>query len=676
MNVLGFSSHATAALAFAALAALVALAFRSGPNRGYLILASVCSSLWALAIALAEMGLPVRTQVLFSLEVLRDATWIIVLLKWMPGVIAPWLKGVLALAYLGWLAAGFFPGVDAESVALVVARGGLANALVALMLLEQLHRNSPQESRRAMNLLAFGLGGVFAYDLFLYSQSALLGNLEPVTWSLRGFANAALVPLIARGARRLPRVEVGLDISRAATFYTSVALTAGVYLLCMAAAGFVIREFGGEWGEMARVTFFIGAIIVLVVLFASGHLRRQLRVFLSKHFYRQKYDYRAEWLRFARTLSGAEVADMRVASVQSVAQILLAPGGVLYTLDESRNRYEPVAAWPIRVEDLPEAVAIEGSHPLAVFMKERRWIVDLRERETKPALYDDVPVPQWLAQDRRWRLVSPIFHLESMSGFFIFFEPPAHFRLTYEDRDLLHTVGQHVATLLAQQESDRRVAELSQFEAYTRLTAFLMHDLKNAAAQLSLVVSNAARHKHNPAFIDDAIATTANATERIQRLIEHLGRAEARPAPRPVALLEAVAAAVGRCAGRQPAPVIEPGTECQCRIEADRDRMIGAFEHVLRNAQDATGQGGEIRISIRESGGQARVEVRDDGAGMDAEFVRKRLFRPFDSSKGASGMGIGAYQAREFARSVGGAVEVISAPGQGTRFTFILPVMA
>src|SRR5690606_24296409 len=163
-----------------------------------------------------------------------------------------------------------------------------------------------------------------------------------------------------------------------------------------------------------------------------------------------------------------------------------------------------------RSEDVPEASSMSEDEPLVRFMRERRWIVDLRERERAPALYDDVPLPEWLARDARWRLVSPIFRLDGLGGFFVVFEPPAPFELTYEDRDLLNTAGQHVATLLLQHEADRRLAELSQFEAYNRLTAFVMHDLKNSAAQLSLVVGNAVKHKHNPEFIDDAIETIAN----------------------------------------------------------------------------------------------------------------------------------------------------------------------
>ena len=93
-----------------------------------------------------------------------------------------------------------------------------------------------------------------------------------------------------------------------------------------------------------------------------------------------------------------------------------------------------------------------------------------------------------------------------------------------------------MAVHLAQYEADRRLAESRQFEAYHRLTAFVMHDLKNLAAQLALIVSNAEKHKRNPEFVDDAISTIANSTERMQRLIEQLQRREVQSLSRRMSL--------------------------------------------------------------------------------------------------------------------------------------------
>ena len=140
--------------------------------------------------------------------------------------------------------------------------------------------------------------------------------------------------------------------------------------------------------------------------------------------------------------------------------------------------------------------------------------------------------------------------VDDLIGFALLASPPDPFKPNYEDRDLLKTVGRHVAVHLAQFEADKRLAESRQFEAYHRLTAFVMHDLKNLAAQLSLIVSNAEKHKRNPAFVDDAISTIANSTGRMQRLIEQLQRREIQSLTRHVQLGEIARQACERCQGR------------------------------------------------------------------------------------------------------------------------------
>jgi putative PEP-CTERM system histidine kinase len=257
-------------------------------------------------------------------------------------------------------------------------------------------------------------------------------------------------------------------------------------------------------------------------------------------------------------------------------------------------------------------------------------------------------------------------------GFVLLYEPPPPFELTYEDRDLLKTVGRHVATQIAQQEADRKLTESRQFEAYNRLTAFMMHDLKNSAAQLRLILDNYERHKRNPEFIDDAMGTIANAVERMTRLIDQLRGSTAPERLARVNLADLAREAVSRCSTRQPRPVLQ-GTE-SALVQANPERLTTVIEHVIRNAQDATRADGTVSVALTSRSGQAQLVVSDTGQGMDAEFVRDRLFRPFDSTKGAKGMGIGAYQVREYIQRLEGSVEVQSSPGQGTRFTISMPV--
>jgi putative PEP-CTERM system histidine kinase len=436
---------------------------------------------------------------------------------------------------------------------------------------------------------------------------------------------------------------------------------------------------GGTWGGIAQIAFFAGAAMVLAALLFSTAMRRRLMVFISKHFFRNKYDYRIEWLRFIQTLSSRGDTDIRRTSLRAIAQIFASPGGVLFTLDDTGRQFLPVAKWSQNSSDADErrceAREIGADHELMQFLRERQWVVDLVEYAEAPDRYQNVALPECMQSTSTLRIVAPLLELDRLVGLVALQSPPAPFELTYEDRDLLKTVGRHVATYLAQHEANKKLAESRQFEAYSRLTAFMMHDLKNAAAQLSLIVANAERHKHNPEFVDDAIGTIGNASDRITRLIEQLQRGTSVQAGRRTDLCAVVRRAVARSETHVPAPQFALPNE-RIYITADPERLGMVLEHVIRNAQDATPADGKVTVSMSITGERVSVEVADTGQGMSAEFIRDRLFRPFDSTKGSKGMGIGAYQAREYVRSLGGEVSVESAPGVGTRFAIHLPVLS
>jgi putative PEP-CTERM system histidine kinase len=236
-------------------------------------------------------------------------------------------------------------------------------------------------------------------------------------------------------------------------------------------------------------------------------------------------------------------------------------------------------------------------------------------------------------------------------------------------------MGRHVAVILAQQESERRLAEARQFEAYHRLTAFMMHDLKNLVAQLKLVGRNAERHRDNSQFVDDAFVTVANATTRMEQLIAQLSRRDLEGLAARVDVRGVTEESVRNCSDRDRARLLLslPEADVPAFVRADRTRLLSIIEHVIRNAQDASGPGQEVAVNVRAEGQLVEIEVRDQGEGMTTEFIRTRLFKPFDSTKGSKGMGVGAYQVREYARSAGGDVEVRSTPGSGTEFVIRLP---
>jgi len=672
---LGAVGYGIAALGYALLAVLLAVAWEGRGQGWRLIAAALATAGWAAALAFFSVSEAVPAVPVFLAGSFKYAAWLIVLTGLVGSADFPRL--LARAAHAGWslvVVLGLLALVlNREWFATAAMIGGLILPIIGLVLLEQLYRNANTSGRWALRYLYIGLGGTFVYDIFLYSQGLLLNGISLDVWLARGFVVALSVPFLALAARRNAHWSIKLFVSREVVFHTTSFVAVGGYLLLMATGGYIVGLLGGSWGYVAQIVFFAGALGLLAALVGSTALRRRLKVFLAKHFYKHKYEYREEWLRFIATLSEVrEGEDARVTGLRAVAQIISSPGAALLALEEGRNRCTIAASWP-GGGMLPEsAVEICDNSQMLKLLETRQWVIDLAEYRRDRDAYEQLELPDFLAYDGEWRLIVPVLLRERLFGVMLLKNPPAGFELTFEDRDLLKTVARHVATHLAQFDAERQLAESRQFEAYSRFTAFLMHDLKNAIAQLNLIVTNAERHKSNPAFIDDVVDTVANTAGRITRLTEQL-RSGVLDERVELLLVEEVArAAVERSQGRDPKPELIVERE-GLRVVVNRERLIGVLEHVIRNAQDATQAGGSVTTRVTSHDQQVSLEVTDTGRGMSKEFIRERLFRPFDNTKGAKGMGIGAYQAREYARSLGGDVEVESSPEYGTVFRIILP---
>jgi putative PEP-CTERM system histidine kinase len=323
---------------------------------------------------------------------------------------------------------------------------------------------------------------------------------------------------------------------------------------------------------------------------------------------------------------------------------------------------------------VPQTAVVDSDHPLVKFMTAREWLIDIDECERDPELYNNLVIPDWLLEMPRAWLVIPLIVHDHMLGFIVLARSPAQNHFNWEDSDLVKTAGRQAAVHLAQLEASQALAEAKQFEACNRLSSYVMHDLKNLIAQLSLVVTNSGKHKNNPRFMEDVITTVDNSVQKMNRLLEHL-RSDSMQVQetRSLELCAMLQEVVQEMSSGRPSPSLD----CQAtgiHILADKDRCGAIIGHLIRNAQDATPDDGRIIVRLFRRDAKAIVEVQDTGSGMDKAFIRDRLFRPFDSTKGKAGMGIGVYEARDYIHKLGGDLEVISRVGEGSTFRARLPI--
>jgi putative PEP-CTERM system histidine kinase len=541
-----------------------------------------------------------------------------------------------------------------------------------LFLVENLYRNTRPEQRWGIKFLCLGIGGIFAYEFYMYAQALLFRQLDGSLWSARGAVYALVAPLMGISVARNPQWSLNVFVSRKFAFHTVTLLVAGGYLLLMAAAGYYIKTFGGEWGRVFQIVFLFGAAVVLFALLFSGQMRSQLRVFLGKHFFHQSYDYREQWLNFTNALSRCS-GDTRPQEcvVRCVAEVVESPGGVLW-LRQDNNRFQPVAHWGMAE---PESATIFAQGSLTDFLQEREWVINLDEYRSDREFYADLELPDWLERLTQAWLVVPLMDQQRLIGFMVLAQPRAQQPFNWELRDLLKTVACQAAGHLVQLQTLEALSESRQFEGFHRLATVVLHDIKNLIAQQTLVVNSAARHKHKPEFIEDAVEIMEHSVAKMRRLMTllHGGVPEGKPVHVDLGLL--LGEAVSNCSANKPVPQYEKDLE-EVALLADRDRLTSVIENVISNAQDATTKEGHIEVRLSRQDGEAIITVEDDGCGMDAAFIRDRLFRPFDTTKGDTGMGVGAYDSREYIRSLGGDINVSSAPGRGSTFRISLPVVS
>ena len=676
-NSIAAIGYAIAAGLFFLLTVLLLSRWRNRSQSQVLAIATFASSIWAAILAAQSSGALSVPFLATTLEWLRNICWIIALTLVLRGLgesrrterVA--IRYVLLLPAMALVLFALYRSRSVEPLSdVLVVVGGLILSMVILVIAEQIYRNAPADSRSGLKYFCLAVVGMFLYDVVMYAWSFVERSIPSDAWAARGYANGFFAIPLTYSVKRTFRLSLEALLPRQILFYSFALAGISTFLAILIAGDHFIRTYGGTWTDVGRIVFLVGALGMGATFMLSASVRARARVFLLKTLFRYKYDYRREWLRFIGTLSESGPEHVPTTAIRAVAQIVNSPGGIAWARQQDEESYLPVGSWRCV---MPILSSVKQDSSLIRFLKDRQWIIDLNEMREYPSRYEGLDLDLPFNEQEDWWLIVPMILGNRMFGFIVLLKPRVVPSLNFEDHDLLKTVGRHVATHIDQAESDRRLAESSQFGTYNRLAAFLMHDLNNLIAQQSLVVKNAERFRENPDFVDDAINTIAHSVSRMRRLMEQLSSGSKVPTRRPTNLKQVIQSLLKRTNDRLPSPSLEQCDE-DIIVQADTERLSAVLEHLIRNAQEATDEEGRITITADKKNGIATISIEDTGCGMTDEFIRNRLFRPFDSTKGSQSMGIGAHQARDYARALGGQLDVTSKPGSGTIFNFRLPL--
>ncbi len=543
-------------------------------------------------------------------------------------------------------------------------------AIGALMLLHNLYASAAAAVRPVLRWTGIGLAGIFAYDLNLHTIAYLGGEMPAALRDVRGVFAGVMAVLFALGMNAAgPRVQ--FSPSRAVTFRTLSLLLIGGYLAGMVLVTKSLALIGGDMARMSQAVFVLIAVIGAGLALPSPRLRGWLKVTATKHLFQHRYDYRQEWLRFTRTIGrgGTGCASLEERAVKALADITESPAGLLLMPNEEAE-LELTARWNWPTIAVP---AVAADHVLSGLLEQHNLILAFDEARRGIDHHGEAAhVPAWLTEaEDAWALV-PLIHFDRLVGAIVLARPRNPRQLDWEDFDLLRVAGQQLASYLAEQAGHQALMDASRFDEFNRRMAFVMHDIKNLVSQLSLLAANAEKHADNPAFRADMLVTLRNSADKLSALLARLGRYGSGQvnALAPIELVELARGIAERFRGVHPVALTR---EAPVSVMGNREALEQALIHLVQNAVDASPATMPVFLDVTSEGLHGVIDVVDSGAGMSPEFIRTGLFKPFISSK-SGGFGIGAFEARELVKAMGGRIGVESRLGLGTRFSVVLPL--
>ena len=545
--------------------------------------------------------------------------------------------------------------------------------LAILINLEQTFRAAVGMTRWRIKYLILGVALIFGVKVYRFSQMLLFSAYNPELAKLSLVALLLGCGLIGIGQARSSFGKFDIYPSRAVLQGSVTVILAGVYFVIVGVLAQWVERLGGAAAFPAQALVLLLGVVGVTVMLLSERFRTTLRQFVSRHFRRPEHDFRKIWTEFTRrTSSGLDAATLGKHAGEVIAESFHVLGVTVFRVVpeppglewlSSTEKQGPVAGPQLDAGSLAE-LAKRGL-PFGLEREPGAWAEALRK--SCPRKFDH-------GGDR---LGLPLVAAERLVGLLVLADRVNGVPYSNEELDLLKCIGDQLAGGLLNCSLTEAVLQAKELEAFQTLSTFFVHDLKNAANGLSLMLQNLPTHFDDPEFRTDTIRGVRRTVERINQLILKLGslrrelQLNLNPCRLDLLVAEALDGLEAKLNGSRrllrelpPVPV----------LWLDLEAMRSVVTNLVLNASEALNGGGEVRVAARQETHWVALTVADTGCGMSPEFVKTLLFRPFHSTK-TNGLGIGMFQCKKIIEAHGGSIAVESQPGQGTRFTIRMPLV-
>lgn len=598
--------------------------------------------------------------------------WVILVAFVLPPVLAcsffsQIVSGVLVLPDHEWLFQLSLPGRALYLVFLLCA-------VLVMMNLERTFRTSVGTMRWRIKFMILGLGLLFAVRAYTNSDVLLFGGISSRLLTVNVVALFGSCLLMVRSLLRSGHFEVSVYPSHAVLHRSLTGLLTGAYLVIVGVFAVKVSHTGGDASFTLKAFFVLMALVGMTVVMLSDRVRFHTRRFVSRHFQRPLYDYRTVWRTFTHGI-GSQPNEMELcrAAVRLVSDTFQVLSVTAWLVDDQEVKLSFAASTSISESkgvDLgpPTAEAIEvlralrlHPDPIEIGLSKENWARALQR--CHPDVFHGTGS----------RVCVPMIVGGHLVGLITLGDRVGGGAFSLQDFDLLRCVGDQVAAGLLNVQLAKKLLQAKEMEAFQTMSTFFVHDLKNTASTLNLMLRNLPVHFDDPSFRADALRGIGKTVEHINHLIERLSllRHGLKIQVQPGDLNEAVARV---CSAWKASPSISLVKELRPLppVLVDQEQLHKVLLNLVLNADEAMSGKGEVRIETGQRDGWAFISVSDNGPGMEAEFIRRSLFKPFQSTK-KRGLGIGLFQSKMIVEAHGGKLEVESVPGKGATFRVMLP---
>lgn len=575
----------------------------------------------------------------------------------------------------------YHPGAGAPAVvelgfAGVVLHGYILVSMITItMNLERTYRASVGTMRWRIKFMLLGIAVLNSVQFYMSTQSVLFHGTTTSMQAIRSVALLVACLCIARSFLRPGQFSIDLHPSHSALYGSITLILAGAYLVIVGLLARFVAFLGGDSAFPIRALVVFLGLVGLAVILQSDHARLTLRQFVSRHFQRPLFDYRTMWQRFAEGMAaGTDRSSIAHSAVTLIASSFEIKSVSLWLANDRRDSLTLAASTLIDQAPInPEHSRIDAfAGPLA-HLEAHPEPIDLEESAVPGA--DELRAHHARQfPDGGHRLCIPLVARGTLVGLITLGDRVGGLPYAPHDYDMFRCIGDHVAAALLSVQLSERLAQAREFEAFQAMATFFVHDLKNSANTLSLLLQNLPEHFQDPEFREDAIKSCGRTVDHINGLIGKLSTLRGGLAIKPVPTdLNALIAQAVRDWPPGAMQVLEQDLGALPQVPVDPEQLLKVVTNLVINAREATPAGGRVRVTTARRDSSAVIAVADTGCGMSPEFVRRSLFRPFQTTK-KRGLGIGMFQSKMIVEAHGGRIDVQSEPGKGSTFEVVLPL--